>query len=58
MMTIFGPVKFTAYGQKVHQNKMDTYVVQWIDGELKLIWPEALANAPYAYPIDWTQTWN
>ncbi|MCB1161987.1 MAG: ABC transporter substrate-binding protein [Candidatus Krumholzibacteriia bacterium] len=58
MMTVFGPVKFTAYGNKIHQNKMDTYVVQWIDGELKLIWPKALANSPYAYPIDWAKTWN
>lgn len=57
MMTVFGPVKFTAYGKKIHQNQMQTYVVQWIDGELKLIWPEDLANAKFAYPIDWAKVW-
>ncbi len=58
MMTIFGPVKFTSYGKKIHQNKMDTYVVQWINGELKLIWPKNLANAKFMYPIDWKTVWG
>jgi branched-chain amino acid transport system substrate-binding protein len=57
MMTAFGPVKFTEYEKKIHQNKMKTYVVQWIDGDLKLIWPANLANAKYAYPIDWAKEW-
>ncbi len=57
MMTAFGPVKFTEYGKKIHQNKMETYVVQWIDGDLKLIWPKNLANAKYAYPVDWAKEW-
>lgn len=57
MMTVFGPVKFSAYGKKIHQNKMQTYVVQWQDGSLKLIWPEDLANAGFAYPIDWAKVW-
>ena len=58
MMTPFGPVKFTAYGKKIHQNRMQTYVVQWIDGSLKLVWPEDLANAKLAYPIDWKKVWS
>ncbi len=58
MMTVFGPVKFTSYGKKIHQNKMDTYVVQWINGELKLIWPKNLANAKFMYPIDWKAVWG
>ncbi len=58
MMTVFGPVKFTSYGKKIHQNKMKTYVVQWIDGNLKLIWPKNLANADFAFPIDWKNVWK
>ncbi len=57
MMTAFGPVKFQAYGKKIHQNKMNTYVVQWIDGDLKLIWPRKLANAKINYPINWAEVW-
>jgi branched-chain amino acid transport system substrate-binding protein len=57
LMTVFGPVKFTSYGSKIHQNKMDTYVVQWIDGQLKLVWPKNLANADFEYPINWTTAW-
>ncbi len=58
LMTVFGPVKFTSYGKKIHQNKMDTYVVQWIDGSLKLVWPKNLANADLNYPINWNKVWN
>ena len=58
MQTVFGPVKFTSYDAKIHQNKMDTYVVQWIDGNLKLVWPKDLANADFEYPINWDVLWN
>ena len=58
MMTAFGPVKFTSYGEKIHQNKMTTYVVQWQDGSLKLVWPKNLANAPIVYPIDYNEIWK
>ena len=58
MQTVFGPVKFTSYDSKIHQNKMDTYVVQWIDGNLKLVWPKDLANANFEYPIKWDVVWN
>ncbi len=57
IMTAFGPVKFQSYGKKIHQNKMNTYVVQWIDVNLKLIWPRDLANAEIHYPIDWAKVW-
>jgi branched-chain amino acid transport system substrate-binding protein len=53
MMTVFGPVKFTSYGKKINQNKLETYVVQWIDGKLEMVWPEDLAKVKYAYPIDY-----
>ncbi len=58
MNTIFGHVKFTSYDSKIHQNKMNTYVVQWIDGNLKLVWPKDLANANFEYPINWDVVWN
>ena len=58
VMTVFGPVKFISYGKKKNQNKLTTYVVQWQDGELKLIWPKKLANADYVYPVDWLKTWG
>jgi branched-chain amino acid transport system substrate-binding protein len=58
MMTAFGPVKFVSYEKKTNQNKLTTYVVQWQDGHLKLIWPKDLANAKYAYPVDWLKEWG
>lgn len=58
MATVFGHIKFTSYDNKIHQNKMNTYVVQWLDGNLKLVWPQDLANASFVYPIDWNVVWN
>ncbi len=53
MMTVFGPVKFTSYGRKIHQNRLKTYVVQWINGKLEMIWPKKLAKVKYVYPVNW-----
>jgi len=53
MKTVFGPVKFTSYGKKINQNKLETYVVQWINGNLELIWPKEFASADYVFPVDW-----
>ncbi|HYA03427.1 MAG TPA: ABC transporter substrate-binding protein [Syntrophobacteria bacterium] len=58
MMTVFGPVKFVSYGKKTNQNKISSYVVQWQKGDLKLIWPQNLANAKYVYPVDWLKEWG
>jgi branched-chain amino acid transport system substrate-binding protein len=58
MMTVFGPVKFVSYGKKTNQNRLITYVVQWQKGDLELIWPKALANAKYVYPINWLKVWE
>ena len=58
LMTVFGPVKFTSYDKKINQNRLTTYVVQWQNGKLQLIWPENLANAKYVYPIDWLRNWG
>ncbi|HEB72789.1 MAG TPA: ABC transporter substrate-binding protein [Nitrospirae bacterium] len=53
MMTVFGPVKFVSYKQMINQNKLETYVVQWIDGKLRMIWPKNLSKTHYVYPVDW-----
>jgi len=53
MMTVFGPVRFVSYGRKINQNRLETYVVQWIDGKLELVWPEKFASRKYVYPVNW-----
>jgi len=58
MMTVFGPVKFTSYGKMKNQNRLPTYVVQWIDGRLELVWPVKLATKRLAYPVNWLKTWG
>ena len=58
LTTVFGPVKFTSYDKKTNQNRLTTYVVQWQDGSLKLIWPKDLANAKYVFPVDWMKVWG
>ena len=58
MMTVFGPVKFGTWGKLKNQNKADTYVVQWIEGNLELVWPANLATKPLVYPVDWLKTWG
>ncbi len=58
MMTVFGPVKFTTYNKMTNQNNLPTYLVQWIDGKLELVWPKEVANKPYVYPIDWEKVWS
>jgi branched-chain amino acid transport system substrate-binding protein len=58
LMTAFGPVKFISYNKMTNQNKLPTYLVQWIDGKLELVWPKDVANKPYLYPIDWDKLWK
>jgi len=55
MMTAFGPVKFISYGKKVNQNKLPTFLVQWIDGKLETVWPKEVATKGYVYPAP---KWN
>ncbi len=50
MMTVFGPVKFISYGKKTQQNRLPTYLAQWINGRLEIVWPRKVATARYAYP--------
>lgn len=56
--TVFGPVKFISYDKMTNQNKLPTYLVQWIDGKLELVWPKEIASAPYVFPIDWAKVWK
>jgi len=58
MMTVFGPVKFTTWGEMKNQNKAAAYVVQWIDGKLELVWPTDHATKAFVYPVDWMKTWG
>jgi branched-chain amino acid transport system substrate-binding protein len=58
MMTVFGPVKFTKHGKLTNQNIVSTYLVQWISGNLELVWPKDVASKPYIYPIDWEKVWK
>jgi len=51
MMTVFGQVKFVSYGKKTQQNRLPTFLVQWIDGKLETVWPKEVATSPYVYPF-------
>lgn len=55
MKTAFGPVKFISYDKKTQQNKLDTYLVQWQNGELDAVWPKNAATKKYIYP---TPPWD
>lgn len=50
MMTAFGPIKFTSWGQFTNQNKMDTLVLQVIKKKYETVWPQDAASAKYVYP--------
>jgi branched-chain amino acid transport system substrate-binding protein len=58
MMTVFGPVKFTTWGKMKNQNKASSYVVQWIDGKLEMVWPKDLAVKKFVYPVNWLKVWG
>jgi branched-chain amino acid transport system substrate-binding protein len=58
MMTVFGPVKFTTWDKMTNQNKASTYVVQWINGKLEMVWPKNLAAKPFVFPVNWLKEWG
>jgi branched-chain amino acid transport system substrate-binding protein len=58
LMTVFGPVKFISYENFTNQNKLSTYVVQWIGGNLEMVWPANLQTKKLVYPIDWLKVWG
>ena len=51
MMTVLGPVKFVSYGRKTQQNRLPTYLVQWLKNGLRTVWPKNVATDRYVYPI-------
>ncbi|MEJ2727586.1 MAG: ABC transporter substrate-binding protein [Deltaproteobacteria bacterium] len=51
LMTVLGPVKFVSYNNKSQQNKLPALLVQWIDGQLHIVWPKHLATKKYVYPL-------
>ncbi|MGD8880719.1 MAG: ABC transporter substrate-binding protein [Desulfobacterales bacterium] len=48
--TILGPAKFISYNKKSRQNRLPTYLVQWIDGKAEIVWPKHLATKKAIYP--------
>jgi branched-chain amino acid transport system substrate-binding protein len=55
LITVFGPVKFISYGKMTNQNKLPTFLVQWIDGKLETVWPKKVSTKGYVYP---TPNWS
>jgi len=51
MMTPFGTVKFISYDKKTQQNKLPTFLVQWLDGKLETVWPKSVSTKKYVYPV-------
>ena len=50
MTTLYGPVKFISYNKKSRQNRLPTYLIQWIDGKAEIVWPQHLATKKAIYP--------
>jgi branched-chain amino acid transport system substrate-binding protein len=50
LKTIYGPVKFISYNKKSRQNRLPTYLIQWIDGKAEIVWPKNMATNKYVYP--------
>ena len=51
LMTVLGPVKFISYKNKSQQNKLPTFLVQWLNGQAEIVWPKHLATKKAIYPI-------
>jgi branched-chain amino acid transport system substrate-binding protein len=50
MITPFAPVKFYAYEDFERQNRVNTLVLQIIDGKFETVWPPELASTPFILP--------
>ena len=55
MMTVLGRVRFVSYGKMRQQNRLPTYLVQWINSKLVTVWPTKFAERNYIYP---TPIWD
>ena len=57
MTTLYGPVKFISYNKKGRQNRLPTYLVQWIDAKAEIVWPQQAGHEEshvYSAPsINW-----
>jgi branched-chain amino acid transport system substrate-binding protein len=49
-MTVLGPVKFISYNKKSQQNKLPAFLVQWLNGQLQIVWPKSMATKKIVYP--------
>ncbi len=50
IITPFAPVKFYAYDDFERQNRVNTLVLQIIDGKFETVWPPELASTPFILP--------
>jgi branched-chain amino acid transport system substrate-binding protein len=50
LMTVLGPVKFISYNNKIQQNKLPAFLVQWLNGQLQVVWPKNMAAKKIVYP--------
>ena len=50
LMTVLGPVKFVSYNNKSQQNKLPAFLLQWLNGQLQIVWPKSMATKKIVYP--------
>jgi len=50
IITPFAPVKFYAHEEFERQNRVNTLVLQIIDGKFETVWPPELVSAPFILP--------
>jgi len=50
LMTVLGPVKFISYNNKSQQNKLPAFLVQWLNGQPQVVWPQNVATKKIVYP--------
>ena len=51
LITVLGPVKFISYHNKSQQNKLPALLVQWLNGQLQIVWPQNMATKTIVYPF-------
>ena len=44
-------MKFISFGKYTNQNKLPSFVLQWIKGQPQTVWPKEYASAPYVFPV-------
>jgi branched-chain amino acid transport system substrate-binding protein len=51
IIAILGKIKFVSYGKKTQQNRLPQYLIQWVDGRPRTVWPPQWASYQYIYPF-------